>query len=37
MNNKKVINHNIFKINRDEFLSINTKELKVILKILRDD
>ena len=37
MNDKKIINHSIFKINRNEFLSINTKKLKTILKILRDD
>ena len=37
INDKKIINHNIFKINRNEFLSINTKKLKTILKILRDD
>ena len=37
MNDKKIINHNILKINRNEFLSINTKKLKTILKILRDD
>ena len=37
MNNKKVINHNILKINRDESLSTNTKKLKTTLRILRDD
>ena len=37
MNNKKVINYSILKINRNEFLSINTKKLRITLKILRDD
>ena len=37
MKNKKIINHNILQINRNEFLSINTKKLKITLKILRDD
>ena len=37
MNNKKIINYNIFKINRDRFLSINAKKLKITLRILRDD
>ena len=33
----KKINHNIFQINSNKFLLINTKKLKIILKILRDD
>ena len=37
INSKKVINYNIFKINQNKFLSINTKKLKTILNILRDD
>ena len=37
MNDKNIINHNIFKINRNKSLSINTKKLKIILKFLRDD
>ena len=37
MNDKKIIHYNIFKINRNEFFLINTKKLKIILKILRDD
>ena len=37
MNDKKIINHNIFKINLNKFLLINTKKLKITLRILRDD
>ena len=37
MKNKKIINHNILQINRNEFLLINTKKLKIILKFLSDD
>ena len=35
MKNKKLINYNILQINRNKFLLVNAKKLKIILKILR--
>ena len=37
MKNKNMMNHNIFKINDDESLSINIQKINVILKIFNDD
>jgi hypothetical protein len=34
---KKIFNHNILKVNKNESLSTNKHELKIILQILRDD
>ena len=37
MKNKNMMNHNIFKINDDELLSVNIQKINVILKIFNDD
>ena len=37
MKNKNMMNHNIFKINDDESLSINIQKINAILKIFNDD
>ena len=37
MNSKKVFNHNIFKVNKDEILFANRNEVNATLKIMRDD
>ena len=37
MKTKKVFNHNILKINKNESLSTNRHELSAILRILKDD
>ena len=37
MKNKTKFNHNIFKINKNELLSTNTKKLSAIIKILWND
>ena len=37
MKNKKVFNHNILKVNKNESLSINQRELSAILKILKNN
>ena len=37
MKDKKVFNHNILKVNKNESLSINQRELSAILKILKND
>ena len=34
---KKIFDHNILKINQNELLSINTRELNAILRILKND
>ena len=37
MNSKKVFNHNILKINKDEILFANYHEINVTLKIMRNN
>ena len=37
MNSKKVFNHNIFKINNDEILFVNCREINTTFKIMRND
>ena len=37
MRNKKVFNHNVFKINDDELLSLNRRKFNAMLRIFRDD
>ena len=37
MENKAEFSHNIFKMNKNESLSANTKKLSTIIKILRND
>ena len=37
MKTKKVFNHSILKINKNESLSVNKHELSAILRILKDD
>ena len=37
MQEKKITNHSILKINQNEMLSTNTKELNAILRILKND
>ena len=37
MRDKEVFNQNVFKINDDELLSLNKRELNVVLRIFRDD
>ena len=37
MKDKKVFNHNILKVNKNESLSINQRELSAILKILKNN
>ena len=37
MKNKIEFNHNIFKINKNESLSANTKKLSAVIKILWND
>ena len=37
MNSKKVFNHNILKINKNEILFANRNEVNATLKIMRND